>query len=82
MYGGTDPLTGKRHELRETIPAGPSAKREAQKALSRLLHQLDERRAPRTRATVGQLMDRYLDVLDVAGAGNPVRSAQAACRYS
>ena len=32
---------------------------------SRLLNQIDERRNPRTRATVNQLLDRYLQVLDV-----------------
>ena len=33
---------------------------------TRLLNQLDERRNPRTRATVTQLMDRYLEILDIA----------------
>ena len=65
VYAGTDPITGKRLDLTETIPPGPTAKREAQKALTRLLGQIDERRNPRTRATVGQLMDRYFEVLDV-----------------
>jgi integrase len=65
VYGGVDPLTGTRHDLRETVPAGPNARREAQKVMSRLLNQLDEQRAPRTRATVNQLMDRYLEVLAV-----------------
>ena len=32
---------------------------------TRLIGQVDEQRSPRTRATVDQLMDRYLDVLDV-----------------
>ncbi|GIE87884.1 Phage integrase, N-terminal SAM-like domain [Actinoplanes regularis] len=65
VYAGTDPISGKRNDLTETIPPGPAANREAQKALTRLLGQLDERRNPRTRATVGQLMDRYFEVLDV-----------------
>jgi integrase len=65
VYAGADPITGKRHDLTETIPAGPTAKRDAQKALTRLLGQLDEKRNPRTRATVSQLMDRYFEVLDV-----------------
>jgi hypothetical protein len=30
-----------------------------------MLSQVDERRSPRTRATVGQLLDKWLDVLDV-----------------
>lgn len=65
VYAGDDPLTGRRHFLRETIPAGPTAAREAEKARTRLLNQVDEQRNPRTRATVNQLMDRYLELLDV-----------------
>jgi integrase len=65
VYAGTDPVTGKRNDLTEVVPAGHKAEREAQKALTRLLNQLDEQRNPRTRATVNQLMDRYMQVLDV-----------------
>src|SRR6476660_7379174 len=65
VYAGTDPLSGKRHYLTETIPAGPKAAKEAEKARTRLLGQVDENRNPRTGATVNQLMDQYLDVLDV-----------------
>lgn len=32
---------------------------------TRLLNQVDEKRNPRTKATINQLMDRYLEVLDV-----------------
>jgi integrase len=63
VYAGTDPVTGRRHDLTETIPPGPTAQRDAQKALTRLLNQLDEQRSPRTRATVNQLMDRYLELI-------------------
>ena len=62
VYAGRDPLTGRRHYLREVIPAGPSARAEAQKVLRRLATQVDERRNPRTNATVNQLLDRYLDM--------------------
>jgi hypothetical protein len=55
----TDPLTGRRHYLREHIPAGPIAHAEAQKAMRRLANQVDERRNPRTNATVDQLLDRH-----------------------
>ncbi|MFR9804435.1 tyrosine-type recombinase/integrase [Pseudonocardia sp. RS010] len=65
VYAGTDPVSGKRHYLRETIPAGPKAEAEADKALRRLANQVDEQRNPRTSATLNQLLDRYLDVLDV-----------------
>lgn len=65
VYAGIDPVSRKRHYLVETIPAGPTAAREAEKVRTRLLAQVDERRNPRTKATVNQLMDRYLEVLDV-----------------
>ena len=65
VYAGIDPISGRRNDLTETIPPGPTAKRDAQKALTRLLGRVDERRNPRTRATVSQLMDRYFEVLDV-----------------
>ena len=65
MYAGVDPLTGRRHDLREVIPAGPKAAAEADKPVRRLASQVDEQRHPRTNATVDQLLDRYLAMLDV-----------------
>jgi integrase len=65
VYAGVDPLSGRRVYLSETIPAGPKASAEAEQAKTRLLNQVDEQRNPRTRATVNQLMDRYLELLDV-----------------
>jgi integrase len=65
VYAGVESLTGKRHDLVETVPAGPDAAAEAERVRTRLLNEIDERRNPRTKATVNQLMDRYLDVLDV-----------------
>jgi integrase/DNA-binding transcriptional regulator YhcF (GntR family) len=65
VYAGIDPLSGRRHYLTETIPAGPSAADDAEKARTRLLNQVDEQRNPRTKATVDQLMDRYLELVDV-----------------
>lgn len=61
VYTGRDPVTKRRHYLRETVPAGPKADRETEKVLTRLLNQVDERRNPRTNATVNQLLKRYLD---------------------
>ncbi|MGH3927175.1 MAG: site-specific integrase, partial [Pseudonocardiaceae bacterium] len=61
VYAGIDPLNGRRHYLSETIPAGPRAAAEAEKVRTRLQNQVDEQRNPRTKATVNQLMDRYLD---------------------
>jgi integrase len=61
VYAGVDPLTGKEHYLRET--AGTSA--EADKVRTRVLSQVDERRHPRSQATLGALLDRWLEVADV-----------------
>ncbi|MEU7528528.1 tyrosine-type recombinase/integrase [Saccharothrix sp. NPDC042600] len=65
VYSGLDPLTGKRVYLTETVPAGPKAARQAEKIRTRFLAQVDERRSPRTKATVNQLLDRHFDELDV-----------------
>ncbi|MDQ0379063.1 tyrosine-type recombinase/integrase [Amycolatopsis thermophila] len=65
VYAGVDPLSGKRHYLRETVPAGPQAEKEAEKVRIRLVNEVNERRNPRTSATVNQLMDRYLELLHV-----------------
>ena len=65
VYAGVDPLTKKRLRLEEIIPAGPKAWDEAEKARTKLLNQVDERRNPKTRATVNQLLDRYFELLKV-----------------
>jgi integrase len=65
VYAGIDPLTGKRHYLTKTVPAGPTAEKEAEATRVQFVHQVNERRNPRTKATVNHLMDRYLQVLDV-----------------
>lgn len=65
VYAGIDPVSKRRRYLTETIPPGPEAAKSAEKALTRLVNQIDERKNPRTTATVNQLLDRWLDVLDV-----------------
>jgi integrase len=65
VYAGLDAVTGRRHYLREVVPPGPTAEAEADKAIRRLAAQVDERRHPRTSATLDQLLDRYLETLDV-----------------
>ena len=55
VNAGTDPVTKRPHYLRDTVPAGPEAEREADKVLTRLLNQVDERRNPRTSAMVARL---------------------------
>jgi Phage integrase, N-terminal SAM-like domain len=55
----------RRMHLTWVVPPGPKAGDEAEKVRTRLLHQVDQKRNPRTRATVGQLLDKWLQVLDV-----------------
>ncbi|HSL09033.1 MAG TPA: tyrosine-type recombinase/integrase [Pseudonocardiaceae bacterium] len=66
VYAGIDPVSKRRHYLTEVIPAGPKAVREARTARDRLVCEVEERRNPRTAATVNQLLDRYLDQFDGA----------------
>lgn len=68
VYGGKDALTGKRNELVEVIPPGPRAAAEAEAARTRLLNQVDERRHPRTSATVNQMLDRHFELAKLAPA--------------
>ncbi|MFL6141882.1 MAG: tyrosine-type recombinase/integrase [Labedaea sp.] len=63
VYAGIDPVSGKEHYLREVIPAGPNAAKEAEKVRTRLLAEVDQQRNSRTRATVNQLLDRYFELL-------------------
>ena len=68
MYGGVDQLTDKEIRLRKTVSARSTRReteREAVKVQTRLLNQVDERCSPRTEATVNELLDRWLDILDV-----------------
>jgi hypothetical protein len=65
VYAGIDPVTKRRHYLGEVIPAGLSAAKEADRAMRRMASQVDERRNPRTSATVDQTLDRYFDVVDL-----------------
>jgi integrase len=65
VYAGVDPVSKKRNYLVETVPAGPTAAREAEKVRVRFLAQVDERRNPRTKATVDGLLDKYFGVLAV-----------------
>ncbi|AEA26550.1 integrase family protein [Pseudonocardia dioxanivorans CB1190] len=61
VYAGWDPVTKRRHYLKEVVPAGPSAAAEAERVLRRLGNQVDERRHPRTAATVDELLEKHFD---------------------
>src|SRR5215216_1637815 len=65
VFAGIDPVSRKRLYLEETVPGGRQAAREAEKVRTKLLAQVDERRNPRTRATMRQLLTRYMDVIDI-----------------
>lgn len=66
VYAGIDPVTKRRLYLKETVPSGPKASQEAEKVRTRLQNQVDEKRNPRTVATVGQLIDKYMAVVELA----------------
>ena len=69
VYAGIDPVTSGENYIRELVKARRTQKeteREAEKVLTKLLNQVDERRSPRTSATVNQLLDRWLDVVELS----------------
>jgi integrase len=63
VYAGIDPVSGKELYIREIVPAGPTAAKDAEKIRTRLLAEVDQQRNSRTRATVNQLLDRYFELL-------------------
>jgi integrase len=66
VYAGVDPVTKRRHDLIEVVPPGPQAERQARAVRDRLISEVEQRRNPRTRATVDQLLERYLEQFDGA----------------
>jgi hypothetical protein len=71
VYGGIDPVTKRRHYLKEIVPAGPRAQAAAEAVRPRPAAQVAECHNPRTSAAVDQLLDRYLSQFD--GAPNTLR---------
>lgn len=65
VFAGTDPVSKKDLYLTEVVPPGPRQAREAEQARTRLLNQVDEKRNPKTRATIDQLIAKYFEVADV-----------------
>lgn len=65
VYAGTDPVTKRRHDLVEVVPAGPHAERLAEEARVRLLNEVYQRRHPRTNATVDQMLERHFRDADL-----------------
>jgi integrase len=64
---GVDPLTGKDHYLTEST----RDETEAQKILTRLLAAVDERRNPRTKATLGAVVASWLRAHELLAGHNP-----------
>jgi integrase len=62
VYAGADPLTGKPRYLRETAKTYAAA----EVALTKLKGQIDDERHPKTNITVGQAIDQWLDVAELA----------------
>lgn len=62
VYAGIDALTGKQNYLVEIVPPGPNAATLAEQTRTRFLNQIDERRNVRTKATLDQLLDKWLNV--------------------
>ncbi|ODU02484.1 MAG: hypothetical protein ABS81_17345 [Pseudonocardia sp. SCN 72-86] len=58
MYAGTDPLTRKRRYLVETVATAS----EAERVLTRLQHEVDENRHPKSAITVNQAIEKWLEV--------------------
>ena len=61
VYAGTDPVTGQARRLKETCPDEAAAPA----ALGRLLNEADGGRFPNRAATLGQALDKYLEVADL-----------------
>ena len=61
VYAGIDPLTSKPRYLKKTAPTHAEAAVE----LTRLQNQVDEQRHPRSGITVGQVIEKWLDVAEL-----------------
>jgi integrase len=62
VYAGTDPMTHKPRYLRQSFKTYG----DAEVALTRMQGQVDEDRHPKSNITVGQAIDQWLDVVDLA----------------
>jgi integrase len=61
VFAGRDPITKKKRYLSETVQTYD----QAEKALTRLLGQVDPERSPTTSGTLGYLLSRWLEVADL-----------------
>src|SRR5918998_6123267 len=58
VYAGVDPLTGKERYLRKSAKTHAQAEIE----LTKLQSQVDEQRHPRSAITIGQVVEKWLEV--------------------
>lgn len=61
VYAGTDPLTGRARQLRETA----TTYAEVEKVLTRLQRQVDEDQHPKSDITVRQAIEQWMDVVEL-----------------
>ncbi|MBO0807894.1 MAG: hypothetical protein J2P32_06270 [Actinobacteria bacterium] len=61
VYAGTDPVTGKERRLKRTV----ATEQRATEELARLLRAVEAGHSPDDSATVGLVLDRYLEVADL-----------------
>jgi integrase/DNA-binding transcriptional regulator YhcF (GntR family) len=60
VYAGVDTLSGRKLYLKKIVPAGPTAWAQAEQVRDEFLRQIEQRRQPKTDATVAQMLERYL----------------------
>jgi hypothetical protein len=75
VYAGTDALTGRPRQLCETV----STYAEATRTLTRLQDQVDEDTDPKSDITVGQAVERWLEVVVLEDAGLEVTFCRRLC---
>jgi integrase len=61
VYAGTDPLTGRTRQIKQTA----ATYAEAEVALTKLLRQVDERKHPKSGTTVREAIQQWLDVAEL-----------------
>src|ERR671917_1512595 len=61
VYAGVDPLTGKERYLKKSAPTHE----QAQVELTKLQAQVDEQRHPRSAVSVGQVIEKWLEVTEL-----------------
>ncbi len=61
VYAGTDPLTGRTRQIKQTA----ATYAEAEVALTKLLRQVDEQQHPKSAITVREALEQWMEVADL-----------------